>query len=430
MQDIMTDNQFPECNATQEGRPCLCATCNRARLDNMMAFNSPSQSSSSMQQLVDTGSPMDPMAYVRDVPQHMLFGVGSEEAGRHVAPYAPMGDTEMDHGTKPEPEEVNSMFDQHHMNNYFEAPPQLAPGTLLFPNIAPRPSTESEQDAAASTPTADQEGERTTLGGEPGEPSGQGNRGAAAAAAPARRKGRGSKYGPHNEVPRSPYGPPFHTQAITTDMSEDEIHRRIERNAAVAEARRTYLRAKNNAAAKRSRERKQRLIDTLTADVDRLELRNEQMAAANRELVAAVGTRSHALEAENARLRAENDALRAHAADLAARLEHVARTGTTTTTTTTTPPPPRPDNNNGAAAAAATAEYPTHPLMQQQQQQDHRRMQRSSEEGPAGAEVMSPPREFDLEALFGMPQSQSQSQHQHQHQAPNGGLDWDGYGQN
>ncbi|KAI1490980.1 hypothetical protein F5X96DRAFT_693912 [Biscogniauxia mediterranea] len=419
MQDIMTDNQFPECNATQEGRPCLCATCNRARLNNMMAFNSPSQSSSSMQQLVDTGSPVDSMAYARDVPQHMLFGVGSEEAGRHVAPYAPMGDTEMDHDTKPEPEEVNSMFDQHHMNNYFEAPPQLAPGTLLYPNIAPRPSTESEQDAATNTPTADQEGEQTTLGGEPGEPSGQGNRGAAAAAAaaaPARRKGRGSKYGPHNSVPRSAYGPPFHTQAITTDMSEEEIHRRIEHNAAVAEARRAYLRAKNNAAAKRSRERKQRLIDTLTADVDRLELRNEQMAAANRELVAAVGTRSHALEAENVRLRAENDALRAHAADLAARLEHVARGGARPGTITP-PPPPRPDNN-----AAATAEYPTHPLMQQQ---DHRQMQRSSEE------VMSP-REFNLEALFGMPQSQSQSQHQHQHQhqAPNGGLDWDGFSQN
>ncbi|KAI0597061.1 hypothetical protein F4775DRAFT_603050 [Biscogniauxia sp. FL1348] len=411
MQDIMTDHPFPECNAIQEGRPCICATCNRARLNNMVVFNSPSQGSS-IQQLVDEGSPLSPMAYVRDVPQHMLFEAGNEEASRQVTPYAPMDDTEMDHNTKPEPEEENPMFDQHHMNNYFAAPPQLALGPLFFPKSAPRPSTEPEQAVSASTQIADQEGE-TSLDGQSSEPSGAGHKGAAAAAPP-RRKGRVSKYGPHNEVPRSAYGPPFHTQAITTDMSEEEIHRRISHNAAVAEARRAYLRAKNNAAAKRSRERKQRLIEELTADVDRLELRNEHMAAANRELVAAVGTRSHALEAENARLRAENHALRAHAADLAARLA-----------------PSRPDDDDNKIAAEA--DYPAQPLMLQRPG-DGEEEGAQEERGPAG--VMAP-HEFDLEALFAMPQSQSQSQQQHyhhnqqqRHQAPNGGIDWDGFSQN
>ncbi|KAI5926685.1 hypothetical protein F4810DRAFT_724305 [Camillea tinctor] len=402
MPHTMESNQFPECNAIHEGRPCPCATCNRARLNNMMDFNGPSQGGN-MQQLVETSSSMGSMAYTRDTPQHMLFDEQEEESNRQVAPYAPMEDTAMEYDTKAAPGEINSIFNQQqHLNNYFEPGPRLPPGPLSFPNIAPRPSTGPEPLSSSSpnTPAPDPGDTTPNAVHQPGSPSSPRRGGPPA---PPRRKGRASKYGPHSSAAPSPYGPPFTTLPLTKDMPEPEIHRRIEHNAAVAEARRAYLRAKNNAAAKRSRERKQRLIEELTADVDRLELRNEQMAAANRELVAAVGTRSHALEAENARLRAENDALRVHVAEMAARVGRAREAGDTT----------REDG---------LVEYP---LMVQQQQQVQTPGEGSAG-GGASVEAVSP-HNFDLEALFGgMPQSQPQFQNQ-QLQDSNNGLGWDGF---
>jgi hypothetical protein len=132
---------------------------------------------------------------------------------------------------------------------------------------------------------------------------------------------RKSKY--NDDPPQSLYGPPFVTREITAGMSEDEIHRRIEYNAAVAEARKAFMRHKNNMAAKKSRERKQALIDELTSETQRLGLRLRQMDAANRELVD-TAARVHSVESDNARLRQDNDVLRGHVEDLTRRLDGLA----------------------------------------------------------------------------------------------------------
>ncbi|KAI1498897.1 hypothetical protein F5X99DRAFT_411599 [Biscogniauxia marginata] len=384
----MADSQLSECNAIQEGRSCNCPTCNRTRLDNMMHLNSPAQGSEALKPRVQESPSSGPMMYTTNVPQQFLGDEENNEAGGATAPYAPVGDFTMDQGPKPTTEEVKAFFDPQHMNDYFNIAPNRAPEPFRFRDLALRPvPIKSEQLPAEDVQSPEQQNEPAQ-----GNQSGGQARRIGMSPPPTRRKGRVSKYGPNNEAPRSIYGPPFHAQPITKEMPEDEIHRRVAHNAAVAEARRTYLRAKNNAAAKRSREKKQQLIESLSDKVTTLESQKNQMAAANHELVAAVGTRTHALEAANARLaqerdalRAENDALRAHAGNLARGIEMSLTV----------------DSETRQAQSRAEADYPSQPLLQGPQAQNH------GIGGDVEAAAASP--DFNLSALFGQGQQQSPS---------------------
>lgn len=129
---------------------------------------------------------------------------------------------------------------------------------------------------------------------------------------------RKSKY--EEEAPISVYGPPFSLREIRPGMSEDEIHGRIMYNDAAAEARKNYMRHKNNLAAKKSRERKQALIDQLTMETQNLSARLRQMRAENRELADSTN-RVHSVENDNIRLRQENEVLRGKIEDLTRRLD-------------------------------------------------------------------------------------------------------------
>ncbi|KAI2636184.1 hypothetical protein GGS21DRAFT_72308 [Xylaria nigripes] len=118
---------------------------------------------------------------------------------------------------------------------------------------------------------------------------------------------RKSKY--DDEPPESPYGPPFVTREISVRMGEEEIRERVKYNEAVAEARKVFMRHKNNLAAKKSRERKQNLIDELTAETKRLAMRLRQAEAANRDRADSTA-RLNALQNENGRLKYDNAVLR------------------------------------------------------------------------------------------------------------------------
>ncbi|KAI1340425.1 hypothetical protein F5Y15DRAFT_415315 [Xylariaceae sp. FL0016] len=101
------------------------------------------------------------------------------------------------------------------------------------------------------------------------------------------KKPRPSKYGP--EPPESIYGPPFVTKPLTTDLTQEEMRARIAYNDQVMEARKVFHRHKNNAAAKRSRQRKEDLIESLSKEVTKLTAANEETTAANRKLMSING---------------------------------------------------------------------------------------------------------------------------------------------
>ncbi|KAI1261035.1 hypothetical protein F5Y18DRAFT_440834 [Xylariaceae sp. FL1019] len=131
---------------------------------------------------------------------------------------------------------------------------------------------------------------------------------------------RPSKYG--DEPPQSIYGPPFVTKELTAGMCEEEMRARVEYNAKVSQARKVFMRAKNNLAAKKSRERKQALIDDLTNEVQRLTIENRHLDALNHD-IADQATRAHAAEVDNAHLRQENEGLRVHVEELTVRLNEM-----------------------------------------------------------------------------------------------------------
>ncbi|KAI1122617.1 hypothetical protein F5Y10DRAFT_270930 [Nemania abortiva] len=138
---------------------------------------------------------------------------------------------------------------------------------------------------------------------------------------PARtRAKRKSKY--TDEPPQSIYGPPFVSKEIPSGLSQEEVGRRVEHNRNVAEARKVYMRFRNNQAAKKSRERKQALIDELTAEKQRLDTRLREMTAGNRGL-ADVTARLQTAESDNDRLRRENEALRHRVGDLTRKIDEL-----------------------------------------------------------------------------------------------------------
>jgi len=137
---------------------------------------------------------------------------------------------------------------------------------------------------------------------------------------PQQRPKRKSKY--TDEPPQSIYGPPFITKELTAEMTEEEQNLRRKYNENVMEARKVFMRHKNNMAAKKSRERKQALIDELTAENRRLESQLREANAANRQLCAD-SLRLQTTEAENAQLRQNNEVLQRHVEELETRLHGV-----------------------------------------------------------------------------------------------------------
>ncbi|KAI1322292.1 hypothetical protein F5Y16DRAFT_416123 [Xylariaceae sp. FL0255] len=131
---------------------------------------------------------------------------------------------------------------------------------------------------------------------------------------------RESKYG--EEPPKSAYGPPFEFKALVKGMSEEEMAARRAYNLQVAEAKKVYQRHKNNIAAKRSRERRQEQIDTLTSEVTTLNNRLAQSRARAAELEQSA-SQAKILEAENSRLRETVQQLRQENAILQRTLENL-----------------------------------------------------------------------------------------------------------
>ncbi|KAI3329407.1 hypothetical protein HD806DRAFT_548488 [Xylariaceae sp. AK1471] len=289
-------NEFPQCNRIQQGYPCSCPTCMRAMLVDNIEL-SPRQ----QQMQGETSGSDGPRVYSRDIPAHFLAGGEGTAVDDYGAPIAPMGNR-LSNDPSREDAEVMQLRDA----NGFSAI-----------NAGGREGSHnsSSVEFLGETHTPDEIPQQRR----------QGNPMTAAALSSSSfdqqakvRPKRKSKY--NDDPPQSIYGPPFVTREITAGMTEDEIHRRIEYNAAVAEARKTFMRHKNNMAAKKSRERKQALIDELTSETQRLGLRLRQMDAANRELVD-TAARVHSIESDNTRLRQENEVLRGHVEDLTRRLD-------------------------------------------------------------------------------------------------------------
>ncbi|KAI0164982.1 hypothetical protein GGR57DRAFT_514822 [Xylariaceae sp. FL1272] len=132
---------------------------------------------------------------------------------------------------------------------------------------------------------------------------------------------RPSKYG--DEPFESPYGPPFVTKELTAGMSEEEMRARVQYNAECSEHRKLFMRRKNNLAAKKSRERKQALIDDLTNEVQRLTVENRHLESLNHDLTDTAALVRNT-EADNAHLRQENEGLRVHVEEITARLNEMA----------------------------------------------------------------------------------------------------------
>ncbi|KAI1809711.1 hypothetical protein GGS20DRAFT_590312 [Poronia punctata] len=132
-----------------------------------------------------------------------------------------------------------------------------------------------------------------------------------------RRVMRKTKYS--EEPPRSIYGPPFQMMEIISGMDPEERERAIGHNAAVSEARKKFLRHKNNLAAKKSRDRKQALIEDLTTETKNLKDQVRRLQATNAELNL-TAVRVNELKDENDNLRQDNDSLRSQVDDLEIRL--------------------------------------------------------------------------------------------------------------
>ncbi|KAI0392860.1 hypothetical protein F5Y17DRAFT_333749 [Xylariaceae sp. FL0594] len=132
---------------------------------------------------------------------------------------------------------------------------------------------------------------------------------------------RKSKY--TDEPPRSLYGPPFVTKLITADMTEEQAEANRQFNERVSEAKKIFNRHKNNMAAKKSRQKKEALIEELSTEKAGLEARLRATEELNRQL-RAEAQHHRSVEDENARLRQENQALHRHAEELEARLQGVA----------------------------------------------------------------------------------------------------------
>lgn len=103
---------------------------------------------------------------------------------------------------------------------------------------------------------------------------------------------------------------PCAVSAVTTPSAGSEGAGEAQRAVAVLEERKRRRKESNRLSAQRSRERKQRQLDGLTAQVAALRARNGAMAAA-----------AHDAARRCAAVQAENELLRARALELGARLQ-------------------------------------------------------------------------------------------------------------
>ncbi|KAI1828518.1 hypothetical protein F4861DRAFT_6134 [Xylaria intraflava] len=276
---------FPQCTRLQQGYPCSCPACMGSMLVDSMELNPGHQ-----QLHASHAGPLAYQTYTGNVSENLLDADNSRPSDNFGGPVTPMSnqlpsDRSQDNTNHQGFSAINIGHREDSYNSFGEGFGEVQqPHT---PDEAERLYQPGDKGPATLSSALDQQ-------------------------AKARPK-RKSKY--NDDPPQSIYGPPFVTKEISARMSEDEIRRRVEYNAEVSEARKTFMRHKNNMAAKKSRERKQALIDELTGETQRLKQRLKHAEAANRELLESVA-RVHAVESENAKLRRENDLLRARLGEL------------------------------------------------------------------------------------------------------------------
>ncbi|KAI1157128.1 hypothetical protein F4825DRAFT_400787 [Nemania diffusa] len=301
-------NQFPQCTRSQQGYPCYCPSC----MHRMMLANQGIPLNQEQSQLGMVGSDRD-LIYSGDVPAyHQNYGEGAGVHGLSV-PMEPRG---------------NLLPNGYVAGNTNSLAPQ---GITSFSNINMRhqgtsPGTflgslgENQRSTSLGAPPRQgQQSHRTTAEPSPAASDQHPSQGRP----PTKRKAKYSE-----EPPQSIYGPPFTTRNITATMDPDEVRECNEYNEAVSKAHKDFLRYKNNIAAKKSRDRKQTLIDELTAEKRRLVLRIKQLEEAARRAGGSSGGRGSGelvdanarLQGENEKLRKENEALRGQVDQLTRRL--------------------------------------------------------------------------------------------------------------
>ncbi|KAI8623870.1 hypothetical protein F5Y19DRAFT_491856 [Xylariaceae sp. FL1651] len=368
-------SEFPECNRIQRGFSCSCPTCMR-----MMLVNNIEVSSGQQQHQAEPSCSGGHQAYAMEFPTHVSGDDEDSFGDDYGAPIAPMGSNSLN---DPSREDIDIM--QLRDANAFSAINARRRQDSCNSSVEYLGTNEAQQLLTAEDQGRQRHGKAAAAPAAATERSASAEQPGGAKTRPKRK----SKY--NDDPPQSIYGPPFVTREITAGMSEDEIHRRIDYNAAVAEARKAFMRHKNNLAAKKSRERKQALIDDLTAEAQRLGLRLRQIDAANRELADAAA-RAHAMEGENARLRQENDALCGRVDDLTRRLNELTverqRDADRLNAMLALPQPqPKTQAQPAPAAAAREGEHKAaadkRQLPQQQQQHQHD----AQDKGRASAEM-------------------------------------------
>ncbi|KAH9897161.1 hypothetical protein F4778DRAFT_744609 [Xylariomycetidae sp. FL2044] len=269
------NNEFPVCNNFSLGIPCSCPSCNRQMINNMAPIES--------------------------------------QPGR----------VDQDQARPPEEttqQQLDRFFDREHIDNFFSPPAtQLpnfqAPASIQLAEQArhaiqhPSPSGPSHSIVPRyrDSPTPSEIFEDSDVTEEMVRNLRRSKQ-RSTKNKPVKRIG--SKGDPKKSMPIvGDYGPPWKPRDILQEMTPKEREEAIDWNNEQAEAKKTFLKAKNNLAAKRSRERKQQLIDDLTAEVERLRQTNREMARENASY-RQLSDQYHRTESDNVRLRMENDQLR------------------------------------------------------------------------------------------------------------------------
>ncbi|KAI1435264.1 hypothetical protein GGR50DRAFT_331471 [Xylaria sp. CBS 124048] len=284
---------FLQCNRRRQGLPCSCPTCIGQVLHSNMEHGTSGQQlhaghpEATSYQIhgrdipenllsIDVGHPFDSFVVRLTLTHNQLQNSRSQDGTAGTT--LPATNTGGQENTFGNPGDIRGQVQQPHMPNEMLQLPQQEDDDVLsdLDSLSPEPQVKA-------------------------------------------RPKRKSKYG--DEPPKSEYGPPWVFKELTATMSPEEKQEKIEYNAKVSEARKHFLRHKNNLAAKKSRERRQEQIDTLTHKVHCLERRYRKLQARHRQLAASTAAaRVQALEADRVRLRRENDGLRAHATVLTRRL--------------------------------------------------------------------------------------------------------------